>query len=189
MTGDKIVDRALSTLKRGGVILYPTDTIWGLGCDATDERAVEKIYAIKRRPKDKSMIVLVEDAQRLMRLVPEIPDRAWSLMRSAQKPLTLVYEKAENVASNLLAADGSLGIRLTHDKWLGKLIHRFNRPLVSTSANRSGLPSPICFGEVDTGILEAVDYTVPLQREKKARFAGSVVIKLGRDGRFKILRK
>ncbi len=188
MSGDEIVDRAVSTLKRGGVILYPTDTIWGLGCDATDERAVEKIYAIKKRPRGKSLIVLVEDAQRLMRLVPQIPDRAWSLMRSAQKPLTLIYEGAAGVAPNLPAADGSLGIRLTHDKWLQRLIRRLNRPLVSTSANRSGLLPPMCFDEIDTAILGAVDYAVALQREKKARFAGSTIIKLGHNGEFKILR-
>lgn len=189
MSADDILDETLSVLGRGGTILYPTDTIWGLGCDATCESAVREIYGLKQRPRDKSMIALVECESRLAQLVPQIPERARTLIRTYEKPLTIIYQDARHVAPSLLAADGSLGIRLTRDPWLKELIQRLNRPLVSTSANPSGAPTPMRFSQIHRQILEGVNYAVPLRRGEKARFEGSTIIKLGDDQQFEILRK
>lgn len=180
---------ALAVLQKGGVILYPTDTIWGIGCDACNEEAVKKVYAIKNRNDSKSMLVLMENAALLDRYVDEVPDIAFDLIELTDKPLTIVYDGAKNLARNLVADDGSIGIRITTEAFSSELIRRFKRPLVSTSANRSGNPSPSCFDEIDQEIIDLVDYVVKYRQEDTHKATPSGIIKLGRGGEIKIIRE
>lgn len=188
MNTAEVTERALAVLRESGILLYPTDTVWGLGCDATQSEAIARIYELKQRPRGKSMIVLVECEGRLRQLVPEVPQKVWDRIRTAESPLTVIYENAGHVAPELLASDGSLGIRLTRDPWLKALICQLDHPLVSTSANPSGAPTPLCFSQVEAQILEGVDYAVPLRRAEKAQFKGSTILRLGSDRQFQILR-
>ena len=183
------ITKALEILKNGGVILYPTDTIWGIGCDATDEKAVERIYKIKRREDSKSMLVLMENPALLERYVVEVPDIAWDLVEIATTPLTVIYPKAKNLAKNLVAEDGSIGIRFTREAFTSQLLQRFRRPLVSTSANISGQKSPAFFAEISDEIKSQVDYTVEYRQEDNTPSTPSSIIKLGVGGQFEIIRK
>jgi len=182
------IKTALEVLQKGGVILYPTDTIWGLGCDAANEEAVKRIYAIKNRVDSKSMLVLMENAALLERYVDEVPEIAFDLIELTEKPLTIIYDGARNLAKNLIAEDGSIGIRITSEKFSSELIRRFKRPIVSTSANVSGKPSPACFGDIEPEIIDAVDYVVKFRQEDTAKAEPSSIMKLGRGGEIKIIR-
>ncbi len=182
------VKAALEVLQNGGVILYPTDTIWGIGCDACNEEAVKRIYAIKNRVDSKSMLVLLENAALLDRYVDEVPEIAFDLIEVTDKPLTIIYDGAKNLAKNLIADDGSIGIRITTEAFSSDLIRRFKRPVVSTSANISGKTSPACFAEIDQKIIEAVDYVVKYRQDETQKAVPSGIIKLGRSGEIKIIR-
>lgn len=182
------MEEIVSILKNGGTIVYPTDTIWGIGCDATNPKAIEKIYQIKKRDKQKSMIILVESERRLQDLV-EVPEMAWEMMDISEKPITFIYDKPRNLPQELLADDGSIGIRLVKNDFCKKLITKLNRPLVSTSANLSGAPSPRRFADISPEILDKVDYVVPDYHEVVSEYSGSSVIKIGHDNRIKIIRE
>ena len=172
----------------GGLILYPTDTIWGIGCDATNEEAVRKVYALKRRSDHKAMLLLMDSSAKLNYYVQEVPDVAWDLIELADSPLTVIYSGARNVAPNLLAEDGSVGIRITQEEFSHKLCERFRKPLVSTSANVSGAPSPANFSEISETIKSGVDYIVRSRQEDLSKAAPSHIIKLGAGGLVKIIR-
>ncbi len=183
------INKALEVLKNGGVILYPTDTIWGIGCDATNEKAVERIYKIKKREDSKSMLVLMENPALLERYVTEVPEIAWDLVEVATTPLTVIYPKAKNLAKNLVAADGSIGIRFTKEAFTTQLLQRFRRPLVSTSANISGEKSPAFFDEISDEIKSQVDYIVEYRQNDTTPAQPSSIIKLGVGGQIDIIRK
>jgi L-threonylcarbamoyladenylate synthase len=183
------INKALEVLKGGGVILYPTDTIWGLGCDATNPDAVKQIYDIKKREDSKSMLVLMENPALLERYVAEVPDVAWDLVEITTTPLTVIYPGAKNLAANLIAADGSIGIRFTKEEFTSRLLQRFRRPIVSTSANISGEKSPAFFDEISEEIKEQVDYIVEYRQDEVTPVQPSGIIKLGPGGQIDIIRK
>ncbi|HIX85324.1 MAG TPA: threonylcarbamoyl-AMP synthase [Candidatus Parabacteroides intestinigallinarum] len=182
------IKKACEVLSAGGIILYPTDTIWGIGCDATNEKAVQRVYELKRRSDNKAMLVLLDSDAKLDRYVSDVPDIAWDLIRLADKPLTIIYSNAKNLAPNLLAEDGSVGIRVTNEEFSQKLCERFRRPLVSTSANVSGEPSPANFGEISETIKKGVDYIVGYRQEDKTPAEPSHIIKLGAGGLVRVIR-
>jgi len=181
--------KALEVLRNGGIILYPTDTIWGLGCDATNEEAAAKIYAIKKRSDSKSMLVLMENVNLLERYVEEVPAIAYDLIEVADKPMTIIYPGARNLAKNLIAADGTIGIRITSETFTRQLIQRFRKPVVSTSANRSGEPSPATFADISEEIKASADYVVNYRQDDSMPASPSSIIKLGVGGQVEILRK
>ncbi len=183
------ISAALKILKEGGVILYPTDTIWGLGCDATNPEAVQRIYHIKQREDSKSMLVLMENPALLDRYVSEVPEIAWDLIEVTTTPLTVIYPGAKNLAGNLISSDGSVGIRFTREKFSAELLKQFRKPLVSTSANLSGQPSPSNFSDIDQAIIHQVDYVVHYRRDETTPAKPSSIIKLGEGGRIEIIRK
>lgn len=172
----------------GGIILYPTDTIWGIGCDATNEKAVQRVYELKRRADNKAMLVLMDSEAKLDRYVSDVPDIAWDLISVSDKPLTIIYSRAKNLATNLLGADGSVGIRITNEEFSKRLCERFRKPLVSTSANVSGEPSPANFSEVSEVIKEGVDYIVNYRQDDMSKAAPSGIIKLGAGGLVQVIR-
>lgn len=180
---------AVEVMNRGGVILYPTDTIWGIGCDATNAEAVKRVYEIKKRDDSKALITLVDSEAKIEFYVREVPDVAWDMIEIADKPLTLIYDGARNLASNLLAEDGSIAIRLTKEPFSSMLCRTFRRAIVSTSANVSGEPSPATFSEISPEILSAVDYVCASRREESAPHKASSIIKIGTGGEVKIIRK
>ena len=180
--------KALEVLRQGGVILYPTDTVWGLGCDATNPAAVKRIFEIKQREDAKSMLVLIENQNMLNSYVREVPEVAWQLIEVADKPMTIVYPGAKNLADNLVAPDGSVGIRVTSEIFTEQLIQRFRKPVVSTSANISGKPTPQNFDEIAEEIKSAVDYVVQYRQDEMARVSPSSIIKLGTGGEIQIIR-
>jgi len=183
------IKKALEVLKNGGVILYPTDTIWGIGCDATNEIAVQKIYNIKKREDSKSMLVLMENPALLERYVDEVPEIAWDLVEVSSTPLTVIYPNAKNLAKNLIAEDGTIGIRFTKEAFTAQLLQRFRKPLVSTSANISGENSPAFFDEISEEIKNQVDYIVEYRQNDTSPTQPSSIIKLGAGGRIDIIRK
>ena len=185
---DKDIKAASDVLLKGGIILYPTDTIWGIGCDATNEKAVERIYEIKKRVDKEGMLVLLDSANRLLQYV-EVPDVAWELIDVADKPLTIIYPGAKNLAANLLANDGSVGIRIVKDSFCIKLIQQFKRPVVSTSANISGTRSPRIFSEINKEITNSVDYVVKWRQDDLTKINPSGIIKLGLSGEVKVIRE
>ncbi|HBB49207.1 MAG TPA: threonylcarbamoyl-AMP synthase [Flavobacteriaceae bacterium] len=181
------ITSAMAVLKRGGLILYPTDTIWGIGCDATNADAIERVYALKNRPGAKALICMVSDFKMLNQYVSDIPEVAYDILKYAVKPTTIIYDKPIRVAQNLLAEDESLAIRVSKHNYSKSLIRKYKRPIVSTSANISGQPSPNSFQEIDPAILEGVDYVVNLERNKK-NGPPSAIIKLKNDGTVQIIR-
>lgn len=183
------INTAIDVLKKGGVILYPTDTIWGIGCDATNPAAVEKIYKIKQRAESKAMLVLINDSSELDKYVETVPDIAYELIDVAVRPLTIIYDEAIGLASNLIASDGSIGIRVTKEEFSHQLCKRFRKPIVSTSANVSGKKSPATFREIDNDILESVDYVVNYRQNDDCALKSSEIIKLSKSGIIKIIRK
>ena len=186
MTED--IKKACEVMAAGGIILYPTDTIWGIGCDATNEKAVQRVYELKRRTDNKAMLVLMDSEAKLYRYVSDVPDIAWDLISVSYKPLTIIYSSAKNLATNLLGADGSVGIRITNEEFSKKVWERFRKPLVSTSANVSGEPSPANFSEVSEVIKEGVDYTVSYRQDDMSKAAPSGIIKLGAGGLVQVIR-
>jgi L-threonylcarbamoyladenylate synthase len=183
------INNALAVLKNGGVILYPTDTVWGLGCDATNEEAVAKISEIKGRASHKSFIVLLSTANQLQSYVTEIPDVAYELIEYAENPLTIVFSGAKNLAKNVINADGSVGIRIVKHTFCEELIQRFRRPITSTSSNLSGEPTPQFFDEISQEIIDSVDYVVDFEQELSVVKKPSTIIKLGPSGQFEFIRK
>ena len=183
------IAKALEVLHNGGIILYPTDTIWGLGCDATNEEAVKKIYKIKQRNDQKSLLVLLDNPGKITSYVNEIPEVAWDLIDLTDKPLTIIYSDAKNLAKNLIAEDGSIGIRIANDPFCEKLIQRFKKPIVSTSANISGAKSPSNFSEINHNIIDLVDYVVQWKQDDYTKAQASSIIKLEPNGKIQIIRK
>lgn len=189
MTIEEDINKAVEVLKRGGVILYPTDTVWGLGCDATNAAAVERIYEIKRRADSKALILLLGDVADLHRYVDEVPDIALELIGVSVRPTTIIYDRAINVAANVTAEDGSVAIRVTADAFCRQLCRRLRRPLVSTSANISGEPTAASYRRINPAIVQAVDYVVEHRREENKQSRPSAIIKISSDYSFKIIRK
>jgi L-threonylcarbamoyladenylate synthase len=191
------IQKAYEVIKEGGIILYPTDTVWGIGCDATNPEAVAKIYKLKKRAETQSMIVLMNGEKMIYNVFKDIPEVAWQIMdfsdltdseQANQRPTTLILDKPRNVAPNLIAADNSLGIRLVKEPFCFKLMEKMKKPLVSTSANISGQPTPKSFKEISPEIIKGVDYVVNLHREKIAG-KPSTIIKLTNDSQVKVIRK
>ncbi len=181
--------KALEVLNEGGLILYPTDTVWGIGCDASNADAVTKLLHLKNRPSGKPLIILVDLAGKIPQYINEMPDLAWDLIEVSEKPLTIVYDGAKKVAPNALAADGSIGIRVTHELFSQALCQRFRHAIVSTSANISGKPTPRNFNEIDDAIVSGVDYVVKYRQEEPAIYTPSGVLRLGSHGEIKIIRE
>ncbi len=182
------IKRAVEVMNNGGVILYPTDTVWGIGCDATNVEAVKKVYEIKRRTDSKALITLVDSEAKVGFYVRDIPAVAWDVIEYNTKPTTIIFDGARNLASNLLAEDGSVGIRITREAFSKELCFRFRKAIVSTSANISGEPAPQCFDEISEEILHAVDYVVKYRQKDLSKAKPSTIIKLGARGEVKIIR-
>ncbi len=184
------IKKAKIALEQGGVICYPTDTIWGIGCDATNEEAVEKLYKIKKRDTSQSMLILVNDLGKVPSYIEQMPDVAYDLLETSNTPLTLILPNARNIAPNLVADDGTIGIRVVEDHpWLTKLLQRFKKPIVSTSANFTGENTPAIYDEIDEDILKKCDYIADYDRENTMAGKASSVIKLGLGGEIEIIRK
>jgi L-threonylcarbamoyladenylate synthase len=183
------VAKAFKVLQEGGIILYPTDTIWGIGCDATNTEAVQKIYQLKQRDEAKSMIILLDTENKLESYVSEVNPLAYDLIEYAENPLTLVMPGAKNISPALIAADGSIAIRVTSNQFCQQLIQRLRKPLVSTSANISGKPSPQYFSQIDQEIIDGVDYVVDIDQHSKEIKNPSTIMKLAPDGRFEFIRR
>ncbi len=182
------VIKALEIVKEGGIILYPTDTVWGIGCDATNTEAVAKIYKLKQRAETQSMIVLMNGEKMMYNVFKEIPEVAWQIMDLSENPTTLILDNPRNVAPNLIATDKTLGIRVVKEPFCFKLLERMKKPLVSTSANISGQPTPKSFKEISPEIIKGVDYVVNLHRDKTGG-KPSTIIKLTNDSQVKVIRK
>lgn len=182
------IQKCIEVLKAGGIILYPTDTIWGLGCDATNEEAVAKIFELKQRNDAKSLITIVSSDGMLQRYVNEVPELAWDIMDLATKPTTIIYQNAKNLAKNCIAEDGSIGIRLIKEGFANQLAHRYNKPIISTSANISGIATPSCFNDINDIIKNGVNFVVNPQFDSGNNQASSI-LKLALNGEIEILRK
>jgi L-threonylcarbamoyladenylate synthase len=176
-------------LKAGKTILYPTDTIWGLGCDATNSSAVKKIYEIKKRDDSKALIILLDDINKLNLYVVNVPDIAWDIVEFSEMPLTVIYPKGKNLAPELMGEDGTIAIRVTKNDFCKKLIYKLGKPLVSTSANISGMPFNGSFSDISEEIKKQVDYIADYRREEKIKATPSRIIKLGLDGEINFIRK
>lgn len=185
----KEVERAVNTINTGGTIVYPTDTIWGIGCDATNPDAVEKVHQIKKRPSNKSFIVLLENDIHLHRYIKNIPDVAWDLLENITKPTTIIYSEGKNLAPLVLSEDGSVAIRIVQDQFCKDVIRKLNKPIVSTSANFSDSPAPQNFYEIDPKILEAADYVINLRQTETVKNIQSTIIKLELNGEISFVRK
>lgn len=179
---------SIEVLRKGGVLLYPTDTIWGLGCDATNPSAVNKIFKVKSRTGTNSLIILVNGESMLERYVKEVPESASQIIEVSDKPITIIYPEGKNLAAGVCSDDGSVGIRICEELFCNELITRFRKPIVSTSANISGKPAPSFFSEIDEEIVRAVDYAVKYRQEEREIHSASPVIKIERNGALKILR-
>ena len=189
MTREEDIRRAVETMRRGGVILYPTDTVWGIGCDATNADAVKRVYDIKQRDDSKALICLVDSDARLQRYVRDVPEVAWQLIDCCDKPTTLILDGAVNLAPNLIAEDGSIGIRITREPFSKELCYRFQKAIVSTSANISGEPAAQNYRDIDPRLIEQVDYVCWSRRQEHQPHQPSSIIKLGRGGEVTIVRK
>jgi len=188
------LDEALRVLRAGGIIVYPTDTVWGIGCDATNAEAVKRIYALKKREDSKSMLVLLDSPAKLPYYIGEIPETAWQLLEATDhnddsKPLTIIYPQSRNLAANLVAEDGSIGIRITNEAFSKALCERLRHPLVSTSANISGHPTAHFYHEIEQEILDGAEYVCRFRREDETPAEPSSIIKINNDGTFKIIRE
>ena len=193
MTRAEDIRRAVETMRKGGVILYPTDTVWGIGCDATNAEAVSRVYEIKQRDDSKALICLVDSDARLQRYFRKVPDVAWQLIDSLKeteaRPTTLILDGAVNLAENLIADDGSVGIRITQEPFSKELCYRFQKAIVSTSANISGEPAAQNYCDIDPRIIEAVDYICWSRRQEHKPHTPSSIIKLKDNGEVTIIRK
>ena len=183
------IKKACEVMNAGGVILYPTDTVWGIGCDATNQAAVRKVYDIKQRSDSKAMLVLVDSEVKVDFYVSEVPPVAWDLIELAEKPLTIIYDGARNLAPNLIAEDGSIGIRVTKEEFSRQLCFRFRKAIVSTSANVSGEQAPSNFGEISEEIKSRVDYIVSYRQDEVTHPSPSGIVKLGKGGVVKVIRE
>lgn len=189
MTQEQDIKNAIEAMRKGGVILYPTDTVWGIGCDATNAEAVKRVYEIKQRDDSKALICLVDSDARLQRYVRNVPDVAWQLIDCVDKPTTLILDGAVNLAPNLIAEDGSIGMRITKEAFSHELCFRFQKAIVSTSANISGEPAAQNYRDIDPRILEKVDYVCWTRRQEHQPHQPSSIIKLSADGQVVIIRK
>ncbi len=185
----EIVFQAVKLLKEGKIILYPTDTVWGIGCDATNAKAVEKIYKIKKRIESKSLIVLIDNVNHLDRYMDEVPDITYDLIDSMSTPLTIIYPNAKNLAKNVIASDKSIAIRVVRNEFCERLLEQFKKPLVSSSANVSGDPTPLTFNQISQEIKDNVDYIVDVEKNSLKEVKPSTIIKLDANGEFVIIRK
>ncbi|OFX45610.1 MAG: threonylcarbamoyl-AMP synthase [Bacteroidetes bacterium GWA2_30_7] len=183
------IKTVVKLLKEGKVILYPTDTIWGIGCDATNSEAVRRVYEIKKRIDSKSMLVLLDAPEKISLYIKQVPEIAWDIIDCTDEPLTIVYPEAIRIAKNLIAEDGSIGIRITKEKFSKDLIFRFNKPIVSTSANISGEPSPQSFHDISDEIKNQVDHIVKYSQNFKQNNKPSGIIKVGLKGEVKVIRE
>lgn len=192
MTQEEDIRKAVEVMRNGGVILYPTDTVWGIGCDATNAEAVKRVYEIKQRDDSKALICLVDSDARLQRYVRDVPDVAWQLIDSIKeggKPTTLILDGAVNLAANLIAEDGSIGMRITQEPFSKELCYRFQKAIVSTSANISGEPAAQNYRDIDPKLLEKVDYVCWSRRQEHKPHTPSAIIRLRQDGQVEIIRK
>ena len=192
MTREEDIRKAVEVMRKGGVILYPTDTVWGIGCDATNAEAVKRVYEIKQRDDSKALICLVDSDARMQRYIRNVPDVAWQLIDSLSeggKPTTLILDGAINLAENLIAEDGSIGIRITQEPFSKELCYRFQKAIVSTSANISGEPAAQNYCDIDPRIVEAVDYVCWSRRQEHKSHTPSSIIKLKENGEVEIIRK
>jgi L-threonylcarbamoyladenylate synthase len=189
MIFDEDIKDSLITLRNSGIILYPTDTIWGIGCDATNLSAIDKIFRIKSRDRNKSLIILVNGENMLERYVSDVPEIIYELISVSDTPLTIIYPNGKNLASGVCGEDGSVGIRVCHDEFCSELITRFRKPIVSTSANFSGNTAPENFREIDKGVIDAVDFVVRYRQDDRRKHSVSPVIKVEQNGTIKIIRK
>jgi len=178
---------SIATLKKGKIILYPTDTVWGLGCDATNKEAVSKIFKIKQRSEKKSLVILVDGLEMLQQYIEEIPENLSTILKAKTKPTTIIYKNPKGLANNVKASDNTVAIRIVEDEFCHQLIAKFGKPIVSTSANVSGKPTPKSFQEIEPSILNAVDYVVNLHRNKITNTT-SRIIKINEDGLVKVIR-
>lgn len=189
MTQEQDIKNAIEAMRKGGVILYPTDTVWGIGCDATNEEAVAKVYKIKQRDDSKALICLVDSDARLQRYVRNVPNVAWDIFDLATKPTTIILDGAVNLAPNLIAEDGSIAMRITQEEFSKELCYRFQKAIVSTSANISGQPAAQNFQDIAPELLEAVDYVCYSRRQEKKPHTPSSIIKLTENGEVTVIRK
>mgnify|MGYP000250168624 CR=1 FL=1 len=182
------INKTVEILKKGGLILYPTDTVWGIGCDATNEEAVKKIYALKKREDSKALLCLVANDAMLERHIEKVPDLAYDIIDLATKPTTIIYDNPKGIAKNLIAEDNTLAVRVASDKFCKYLITNFKKPIVSTSANISGQPTPRNKNEISSVILKGVDYIVNLHTDQNFGSPSSI-IKLSNNGKVKVIRE
>ena len=182
------IKKAVEVMKKGGVILYPTDTVWGIGCDATNADAVAKVYAIKHRDDSKALICLVDSDARIQRYVRNVPEVAWNLLELAEKPTTVILDNAVNLAPNLIAEDGSIAMRIPRESFSKELCYRFQKPIVSTSANISGEPAAQNYCDISEELINAVDYVCWSRRQEHKPHTPSSIIKLSENGEVKIIR-
>lgn len=189
MNQQEDIKNAIEVMKQGGVILYPTDTVWGIGCDATNAEAVAKVYKIKKRDDSKALICLVDSDARLQRYVRNVPNVAWDILDIATKPTTIILDGGINLAPNLIAEDGSIALRITKEPFSHELCYRFQKPLVSTSANISGEPAAANYNDISQELLDAVDYVCFSRRQEHKPHTPSSIIKLKEDGEVTIIRK
>lgn len=183
------IKNAVETLRKGGIIIYPTDTVWGIGCDATNEEAVRRVYSIKQRSDSKAMICLTDSADRLQRYVRNVPEVAWQIAELAVKPTTVIFNQGLNLAPSLLAEDGSVGMRITNEAFSKELCYRFQKPIVSTSVNISGQPAAQNFCDISEQLLQAADYVCFSRRQEKKPHTPSSIIKIGKGGEVEIVRR
>jgi len=186
---DPELEKCLKVLQDGGTILYPTDTIWGIGCDATNDPAVEKVYRLKKRMESKSLIILLDDTKSLPDYVSTIPEIVWDLLGNVETPLTIIYPDAKNLAGNVIAKDHSVAIRIVKTGFCNRLIHAFGKPIVSTSANISGEATPVTFRHISADIISGVDYVVDWRMDPVHDMKPSQIIKINANGDFRIIRK
>lgn len=188
MNYNEDIQEAVSVMRRGGVILYPTDTVWGIGCDATNAEAVARIYEIKRREESKAMICLVDSDDRIQRYVRNVPEVAWDVMNLSTTPTTVILDGANGLAPNLIAEDGSIAMRITREEFSRELCYRMQRPIVSTSANISGQPAAQNYRDISEEILRSVDYVCKSRRQEHQPHKPSSIIRIRQNGEFKIIR-
>ncbi len=184
---EREIKRSIEVLREGGLLLYPTDTVWGIGCDADNTEAVKRIYQLKQREESKSMICLVSDQHMLEKHIETIPESVLDILDQADKPTTIIYSKPRDVAKNLVSEDNTLAIRIVRDEFCNALIERYGKPIVSTSANLSGQPTPLTYEEIPDDILKGVDYVVNLHRQKY-NVKASKILKIGQSGRIEVIR-
>ncbi len=185
---EKELNRAVEMLRKGKIILYPTDTLWGIGCDATNSKAVQKIYKLKKRVESKSLIVLLGSPAKLHEYVKKIPETAYDLIEQFPEPLTIVFSGARNLAKNVIAKDGSIAIRIVRSAFCVEMLNLFAKPIVSTSANFAGIPSPLTYDEISNEIILGVDYAVDFHRNRLKSLKPSTIIKIDENNRFTVLR-